>query len=283
MLINSGLLQNNLYQPNKTSPSNKTYCFGLSFGAMKKREFSGLDLLCVEKFKAPIEKFNSNNDLQTWAFKKFVDFRTKDYSGRSRHGRVHRKVILRDWLNNICSPDSQYTNVEKVLILHGITKDLKKNTDKLPPIFNKEILADTLKEVKETKRSMIKTYNERLQNYIVQGLNVDKNNPNWIVLPSKKHNPSEFDKNVDRLKVLSCKTWCTKTYKARPYLENGDFHIYRENETTAIGIRFNDKQEIEEIQGFQNDWSVPDEYSDIIMEHIKSCKTTNAAKEKYKI
>ena len=90
-----------------------------------------MDLLCVEKFKAPIEKFNSNNDLQTWAFKKFVDFRTKDYSGRSRHGRVHRKVILRDWLNNICSPDSQYTNVEKVLILHGITKDLKKNTDKI--------------------------------------------------------------------------------------------------------------------------------------------------------
>ena len=36
-------------------------------------------------------------------------------------------------------------------------------------------------------------------------------------------------------------------------------------------------------QGFQNDWSVPDEYSDIIREHVKNCKISNAAKDKYKI
>ena len=39
----------------------------ISFGAMKKNQFSGLDLYAVERFKAPIEKFNSNEDLQNWA------------------------------------------------------------------------------------------------------------------------------------------------------------------------------------------------------------------------
>ena len=38
-----------------------------TFGAMKKSQFKGLDLICVNTFKAPIEKFNSNADLQSWA------------------------------------------------------------------------------------------------------------------------------------------------------------------------------------------------------------------------
>ena len=44
-------------------------CDTISFGAMKKSEFEGIDLAVVQKFKAPIEKFNSNNDLQKWAGK----------------------------------------------------------------------------------------------------------------------------------------------------------------------------------------------------------------------
>ena len=37
---------------------------------MKKKEFEGIDLAVVQKFKAPIEKFNSNIDLQNWAKEK---------------------------------------------------------------------------------------------------------------------------------------------------------------------------------------------------------------------
>ena len=52
---------NRILQPNYTN--------NLSFEAMKKNQFKGADRLCVEKFKAPIEKFNSNEDLQNWAGK----------------------------------------------------------------------------------------------------------------------------------------------------------------------------------------------------------------------
>ena len=37
-----------------------------NFSSMKKSEFDGLDFFIVERFKAPIEKFNSHNDFQDW-------------------------------------------------------------------------------------------------------------------------------------------------------------------------------------------------------------------------
>ena len=54
----------------------------VSFGAMKKHEFEGIDLAVVEKFKAPIEKFNSNADLQNWAGEKAKAIAEKDFGGR---------------------------------------------------------------------------------------------------------------------------------------------------------------------------------------------------------
>ena len=42
----------------------------ISFGAMKKTMFDGIDLAVIQKFSAPIEKFNSNEDLQDWANEK---------------------------------------------------------------------------------------------------------------------------------------------------------------------------------------------------------------------
>ena len=38
----------------------------LSFQAMKPNQFSGIDYAVVRKFKAPVEKFNSNIDFQVW-------------------------------------------------------------------------------------------------------------------------------------------------------------------------------------------------------------------------
>ena len=41
-------------------------CDTVSFGTLKKTQFSGIDLLIVNKYKAPIEKFNTNDDFQKW-------------------------------------------------------------------------------------------------------------------------------------------------------------------------------------------------------------------------
>src|SRR5574344_14805 len=68
----------------------------INFTALKKMQFSGIDLACVEKFKAPIEKFNTNEDLQEWA-KKGIKEEFKDLSGRQMMTKFQRESILKDW------------------------------------------------------------------------------------------------------------------------------------------------------------------------------------------
>ena len=41
--------------------------YKINFKAMKKTQFSGVDFAFIEKYKAPIEKFKMNIDLQNWA------------------------------------------------------------------------------------------------------------------------------------------------------------------------------------------------------------------------
>lgn len=249
----------------------------VSFGAMKKRQFSGLDRVCVEKFKAPIEKFNRSEDLQTWAGKKFKELFMKDYGGRSKRGRIHRKIILRDWYKYLTEKDTQSNNSQKALIMFGITKDLKPNSDILPQIFNREVLNKTLEEVKDTDVDISKVYNKNLRSYALSGLGINGSGAKWIVLPSKKHDSKNFEQNVARLKILSQNSWCTKTYKAEPYLAQGDFHIFVDKGVTKIGICFEDNT-IKEIQGRKNDWRIPEEYAENILEHIKGYKLSDKAK-----
>ena len=72
--MNITFLPSNHYQAKNQNPN---------FTAMKKSQFSGLDFFIVEKFKAPIEKFNTNKDFQTWAKTQFEKLRLKDFGGRS--------------------------------------------------------------------------------------------------------------------------------------------------------------------------------------------------------
>lgn len=61
----------NIQKPHTVKPNPEPLTYDtVSFGAMKKKEFEGIDLAVVQKFKAPIEKFNSNIDLQNWAKEK---------------------------------------------------------------------------------------------------------------------------------------------------------------------------------------------------------------------
>ena len=62
-------IQNN-QNKNNSVPNKNIVQFipdNVSFGAMKKSEFKGIDRVCVEKFKAPIEKFNKNETTNTTA------------------------------------------------------------------------------------------------------------------------------------------------------------------------------------------------------------------------
>ena len=249
----------------------------VTFGAIKKSEFSGIDRTVVEKFKAPIEKFHTNADLQKWSFENALELANKDYGGRKEETKIQRKAMLKEWSDYVLQENDGYTNAMSLLILDAVTKDLKHDNDTIPPVLNKGVLADCIaelekntKEVPKYQFDLNKIYKNKLQSYYLDDTQTStgETSTKWVKIPSKSHDPEHFDENVEKLKTLSYKTWCTKSFNAEPYLEEGDFHIYLENGQPKVGVRFvNDK--IQEIQGEANNGKVPLKYLSTVEEHIK--------------
>ena len=232
----------------------------VSFGAMKKNEFKGIDLAVVEKFKAPIEKFNSNEDLQNWAGDKAKTIAEKDFGGRQQETKIQRKAMLKEWADYVLNENDAYTNTTALLILNAITKDLKPDNDNIPPVLNKGVLADCIYKINEHTKSdpkylfdLNKMYQNKLRVFYLGETETDtgKTDTKWVIIPSKEHDPENFEANVEKLKTLSYKTWCTKNNNAKPYLTEGDFHIYLENGKPKLGVSFV-SNEIKEIQGERN-------------------------------
>ena len=125
-------------------------------------------------------------------------------------------------------------------------------------------------------------YQNKLRSYYLEDTNTGETGTKWIVIPSKKHDPENFEKNVEKLKTLSHKSWCTKSYNAQPYLSEGDFHVYLENGQPKLGMRFVGNK-IQEIQGEKNNSVIPQQYFDVAMKHINDdLKLKSGAKEEIK-
>lgn len=252
-------------------------CDTVSFGAMKKSEFTGIDRVCIDRFKAPIEKFKENEDLQKWAKKQLEPIMTNVYEGRFPSVAYERHLILDDWKGHLKNPKNDYKNTEKLLIMSAITQNLEKYNETLPPILNKSVLSTVMDKVKNGENiNILKTYKKELRESYLKNKFSEKKGE-WVVIPSYKNDPENFKKNVEALRVFSNYTWCTHNDKAKPYLEQGDFHVYLENGQPKIGIRFKG-DEIQEIQGEKNDGKIPYVYSDIVLERVGNKKCSWQAK-----
>ena len=247
----------------------------VSFGALKKNQFDGIDFAVVEKFKAPIEKFNANSDLQDWAKGQAESIANTDFDGRQQETRIQRKAMLKEWTDYIFKENDAYNSATALLILNAITKDLKPDNDKLPPVLNKGVLADCISEIdKNTKADkkyqfdLNKMYETKLRAIYLEDAKTENGNTGWVVIPSKINDPEHFEQNVEKLKTLSHKNWCTKSFNAEPYLSQGDFHVYLENGQPKLGVRFV-LDRIQEIQGEKNNGKIPIGYFEEVKDHIK--------------
>jgi len=246
----------------------------VSFGAMKKSQFSGIDFAVVEKFKAPIETFNSVSDFEKWAKEQFVEC-CGEHPGRKKSVTYQRQKMVDNWsylLNNSCG----YTPAERYLIINGVTRDLKPNNDAICPAIDRETLNKTMAELKEKLSknerllfSFSEMYKKNLKDKYMECMNVSKDTTGWIVIPSKENDPENFRRNVQTLQSLSAHEWCTKHGGADYYLNEGDMHIYMENGKPKLAIRFTDDV-IDEINGELNDRVIPKEYIGILDDYIKT-------------
>ena len=253
----------------------------VSFSSLKKSQFSGIDLMIINKYKAPIEKFKTKEDFYNWCRKKIEEIKSENYKGRHEEATIQRKIMLHEWFKYILEDNPAYTDSTNLMIADGITKGLTKNSDSIPPFLHKSILAETIEEIarilKYHPKEIInfnKKYQTNLQKQYIE--EISKINPNkstenmtgWIIIPSKEKDPEHFKENIQKLKTMSLSSWCTKNFSADTYLSLGDFHIYLENGKTKIGMRFEDNT-VCEVQGEKNSTRIPIKYLDIVNEHIK--------------
>lgn len=246
-----------------------------NFQAMKKAQFSGLDFFVVEKFKAPIEKFNTQSDFQDWAKSLFEKLRVKSFKGRSEQSIGPRSNIIEDWGNVLADINSPFSDAEKLLILSGVTAGLKPNTDEIPPSINNKVLTKLISDLKEDftidrkkKINFKELYNSRLKDELLNEYGITPDYTGWVEILSRDIEPEKYENNVDLLKALSHKFWCTKHYTARDYLMQKDFSIYLENGEPKLGLRI-DGLDVIEVQGEMNDGFLPVEYLEIFEDYFQ--------------
>lgn len=253
----------------------------IHFTALKKSALSGIDLMMVNQLRAPIQNFNKPEDFQNYCQnildKKYLNEEAieKFSQGIDEQATTQKEAILREWINYITTENEAYTPAIQLMILSSITKDLSPTTDRLPPILDKRKLADTISEIAQKSKNQRnyscnfdKLYRHNLVREVFQSEdNIDENLNGWIVIPSKTNDPENFLENVKKLQILSCDTWCTKSFNAEPYLSIGDFHIYFEKGKPKLGLRFKDDT-LEEIQGEKNNKKVPFAYIEILESYI---------------
>ena len=137
-------------------------CDAVTFGSMKKKEFGGIDFAVVEKFKAPIEKFNSNSDLQNWARKKAETIANKDFGGRQEETQLQRKAMLKEWSDYVLYENKNFTPPQATSLIIttynqkerlALVLDSIKNLSLLP---SEVLIADD--GSREDTRVLIKSY-----------------------------------------------------------------------------------------------------------------------------
>jgi hypothetical protein len=266
--------QNSHKNFHKNNTKNSQKVFTMPFTAMKKSDFSGIDLFVVESEKSPIEKFNSNKDFQNWAKQKTIDLFNKDYEGRKPETKNSRYNVLYEWMKYfVLFDNNKYSPATKLMAIHSITSNLKPNEDKLPPDFNRDAFIATIDEINKRlelnpkdKFSFNKIYRKNL--FITLGIepNTDPYAPRWIYIPSKKHDPEHYEQNIKKLEAVSDLWWCT-AYRgdASYYLMDKDMHIYVENLKPKVAIVTNTDNVLCELQGKWNNNRPPVEYMDDVV------------------
>lgn len=253
----------------------------VSFSALKKTQFQGMDLVVVNQFKAPIQSFNSNDDFQIWCLDKINEKfpKYKEYKAKDDLATIQRSNTINEWRKYILEENDAYSNSVCLMILSSITKDLKENNNTIPPTLNKGVLAQTIVEIQEELKkdrnyqfNFTKLYQNNLRLFYSSDIeeSTGETQTGWIVIPSYENDKENFKENVEKLKALSHPAWCTKSFNAEPYLKLGDFHIYLEEGKPKVGIRFQ-RDRIAEIQGEKNNGEIPLKYYSEIESHTIDC------------
>jgi hypothetical protein len=123
---------------------------------------------------------------------------------------------------------------------------LNQNALAISKVFEDMSSGEQVNAIKAYKKALLEV------DEMSQTSNADTKKEGWVRIPSKRRDPENFSKNVNRLKNLSIpRGWCTGQNMAGTYLAKGDFWLLIRDGEARVAIRF-DSDKIMEIQGHQN-------------------------------
>lgn len=278
---------------------NSVYTPHLAFGSMKKSAFSGLELCFVNKFQAPIEKWNSKSDLDNFAQEKLDALTSNKKLDSPRFCKncvwEDKTRIVSEWINNLVNGEKKLGPAESFFILNSIFQNLAYDIDTVPVEFDKETLYKTIDEIEKTvskdrraEFNFDKMYRTNLrQKYIqeemkLQNIPSENLHPFWIKISSENINSKdEFNETVKKFKAISSPLWCTTNdNKARSIIENDKFYIYLDEKETKLGIR-QTHDRIFDVQGKLNNFIIPLDVVEPLKEKIDELDKKTSAESKF--
>src|SRR5574344_594028 len=115
----------------------------VNFGAMQLSQFQGIDKYCAKTFNAPLEKFNTNNDLQSWAAAKLqTDVFSKNLEGKTPRATIERNAVLKNW-QNYFNQTMSLPKTAALVIFSALFGNLTTKTKDVPPPSNAQALDET--------------------------------------------------------------------------------------------------------------------------------------------
>ena len=237
--------------------NSKPMADSVSFGAIKKNRLTNYQRLCANYFKAPLEKFDTHEDLRQWAREGLAQtMELNKYEAIDELDSKERMKRLGEWKEFLTQDDEmkEYPTLA-FYVADSITKDLYPETKNFPPLFDKDTFRHVIQEIdkilnKDPKAIMNfkKKYQECLREKVLKSVEIIEDHSKkarksfWVRIPSKENDPDNYEKNLRNLNILSCESWCTKGHFADKYLQKGDFYIYIDKKLPEISVRLEDRR-----------------------------------------
>ena len=163
----------------------------------------------------------------------------------------------------------------KSYVAHGVVNTFDATKPNTGETFNAAALATVYgKFLEGTAPNFTKAYRAAKMAATTDLVQLGDAQNGWRKVPQTDKSDPNFAERVAEVQAISSESWCTRTYNAAPYIQNGDFWVYVDKGRPELAIRF-EGPNVAEIQGRSNNGSIPTQYADKVQELVDSGKIKN--------
>ena len=188
-----------------------------------------------------------------------------------------RKANIKEWkqyIENI-NPAMEKDPFWRDYVISSLLKSMRTDKPDTGLPLNANALGQLYEKFKQGENiNFAKGYQSALVDATKDLVELGDATTGWRKIPQTDRDDPKFDERVAAVQSLSCTGWCTRSTMAAPYIQQGDFWVYVDDKKPQVAIRFEGDQ-VQEIQGPQNDRSIPTKYINEITSLVDSGKIKN--------